>query len=102
MKIIVKLVELIDEELSGAKKYIKMARREMTEHPHLANRFVDLADAEMEHVKALHEEATRIIEEYRQQVGEPPADMLAVYNFMHDKQIDKAAKIHQMIAEFRS
>jgi hypothetical protein len=101
VKIIVQLVEMIDDELCGAKKYIKMARREMNDHPHLANRFAELAEAEMDHVKALHEEATRIIEEYRKQVGDPPADMLAIYNFMHDKQIDKASKIHQMIAEFR-
>ena len=102
MKIITKLVELIDEELSDAKRYIKLARREMSEHSHLANSFVDLAEAEMEHAKILHDEATRIIEEYRQENGEPPAEMMAVYNFMHDKQIDRASKIKQMIQEFRS
>lgn len=102
MKIITKLVELIEEELSDAKRYIKLARREMSDHPHLAERFVDLAEAEMDHAKIMHEEAARIIEEYRQENGDPPAEMLAVYNWMHDKQIDRASKIRQMIQEFRS
>jgi hypothetical protein len=102
MKIITKLVDLIDEELNDAKRYVKLAHHEMSEHPHLANRFVDLAEAEMGHVKALHEEAARIIEEYRASVGDPPPEMLAVYNYMHDKQIDRAQKIKQIIQDFRS
>lgn len=102
MKIIIKLVDLINEELSGAKTYIKMARRERDAHPQLASALVDLAEQEMGHVKTLHTEAARLIEEHRAQVGEPPAEMLAVYNYEHDRQIDRAAKIRQMINEFRN
>lgn len=102
MKIIMKLVDLIDDELSGAKQYIKLARCESEEHPSLADAFADLAEAEMKHVKTLHTEAENIIEEVRQRDGEPPADMMAVYNYMHKKQIGRADKIRQMIAEYRN
>lgn len=102
MKIITQLVDLIDEELDGAKHYIKMARREHDTHPQLSAAFAELAEAEMGHVKILHTEAARIIENYRETNGEPPADMLAIYNYEHDKQIDRATKIKQMISEFRN
>lgn len=102
MKIIIKLVDLIDEELCGAKEYIKLARREKTEHSSLADTFAALAEAEMGHVRTLHDEVAKLIEEIRLRDGEPPAEMLAVYNYEHDKQIDKAAKIKQMITEYRN
>lgn len=102
MRIVMKLVSLIDEELSGAKDYIKLARRNKEEHPALADTFADLAEAEMGHVTKLHDEVARIIDEVRQRDGEPPAGMLAVYDYEHKKQIDKAMKIKQMIAEYRS
>ena len=101
MKIIMKLVELIDDELCGAKEYIKLAMHNREEHPGLADTFADLADAEMGHVSKLHEEVTRLIEQVRERDGEPPAGMLAVYDYEHKKQISKASKIKQMISEYR-
>ena len=101
MKIVMKLVSLIDEELSGAKDYIKLAMRNREEYPGLADTFADLAEEEMGHVSKLHDEVTRMIEEVRQRDGEPPAGMLAVYDYEHKKQISKASKIKQMISEYR-
>ena len=101
MKIIMKLVELIDDELCGAKEYIKLAMHNREEHPGLADTFADLADAEMGHVSKLHDEVVKLIEEVRERDGEPPAGMLAVYDYEHKKQINKASKIKQMIAEYR-
>lgn len=101
MKIIMKLVSLIDDELCGAKDYIKMAMRNRAEHPGLADTFADLADAEMGHVSRLHDEIVKLIEMVRERDGEPPAGMMAVYEYEHSKQINKATKIKQMIAEYR-
>ena len=101
MKIIMKLVALIDDELCGAKEYIKLAMHNSEEHPALADAFADLAEAEMGHVSRLHDQVAKLIEEVRQRDGEPPAGMLAVYEYEHKKQINKASKIKQMIAEYR-
>ena len=101
MKIIMKLVELIDDELCGAKEYIKLAMHNREEHPGLADTFADLADAEIGHVSNLHDEVVKLIEEVRERDGEPPAGMLAVYDYEHKKQISKASKIKQMISEYR-
>lgn len=102
MKIIIKLVDLIDEELCDAKRYIKLAEREKSEHPNLSGCFATLAEAEMGHVEMLHDEVESVIKDIRKRDGEPPAEMLAVYNYEHDKQIDKAAKIRRMIDDYRN
>lgn len=100
MKIIVKVVDLIGEELCDAKRYIKLAEREASEHKSLSECFAKLAEAEMGHVELLHDEVEKLIQEVRARDGEPPAEMMAVYNYEHKKQIDKANKIKRMIDDF--
>ena len=101
MKIIVKVVDLIGEEMSDAKRYIKLAEQ-YSEHESLSKCFATLAEEEMGHAKRLHTEVEKLIAEVRERDGEPPAEMLAVYNYMHKKQIEKAEKIKRMIDEYRN
>lgn len=101
MKIIAKLIDMIQDELDGAEEYALEALKVKAQYPKLAGRFNELAGVEMQHMKILHEEIKRLIDSYKQEHGEPPADMLAVYNYEHDKQIKKAAQIKSYIDEFR-
>ena len=102
MKIIAKMVDFIDDELEGAEDYAKMAIEIKADHPKLAAKLNELATVEMSHMRQLHTEVVRIIEEYRVKNGEPPKEMLAIYNYEHKKQINRAAIIKQMIDEFQS
>ena len=102
MKIIQRLVDRIDDELDGAKMYAKLAHEYKIEYPRVADKFVELAEAEMNHQSILHKEVVKLIDEVRQQKGDPPADMMAIYTYEHDKQIKKAAMIRQMIEEYRN
>ena len=101
MKIIETVVDLIDGELHDAKHYIKLAEKEK-EHESLSECFAALAAEEMGHAKRLHTEVEKLIAEVRERDGEPPAEMLAVYNYMHKKQIEKATKIKSMIDDYRN
>lgn len=102
MEIIAKIVDFIEDELDGAEEYAECALQEKREHPKLADRFIELAEAEMGHMRLLHQEIEKLIDEVRQRDGEPPKEMLAIYEFEHKKQTKRAAIINQMIVEYRN
>ena len=96
MKVIQLISDMIEEELEGAEEYIECAIKYREHHPSLAKAFYDISLAEMQHVNVLHTEVSRLIEDHRRKNGEPPAAMLAVYNYLHGKQIDAAAEVKAM------
>ena len=93
MKIIKCLSELIEEELSDADKYIDLAMRWKQEEPDTADLFYELSTEEMGHVDKLHEEVTELIEEHRKEHGEPPKEMMVLYEYLHEKHIGTATQI---------
>ena len=93
MKIIKCLAEKIEDELQDADAYIETAMAWKSEQPETAKVFYELSLEEMGHVDKLHDEVARLISEYRQVSGEPPKDMLTLYNYLHEKHIAEAMRI---------
>lgn len=92
MKIIRDLEELIEDEVHDIKKYAKMACDLKDEHPQLAQVLFSISTQEEGHQQMLHDEVVRIIKAYRNEHGEPPATMMAVYDYIHKKHVDKLAE----------
>lgn len=101
MKLIEKLSEMIDEEIEDAKKYAKCAVKYKDERPALAKTFYDLSGEEMRHMTMLHAEVEAVIQKYRQEKGEPPEGMKSLYNYLHEKQIEKAADVRRLQDMYR-
>ena len=96
MKIIEILSEKIDEEINDAKSYIEMSIKYKEEYPELSRTLANISAQEMEHMNLLHNEVVILIKKYRETKGEPPAYMLAVYNYLHKKQVEKSAQVRMM------
>ena len=93
MKIIKVLSEKIKEELKDAEAYIDLAGEWKKEEPGAASVFAELSGEEMGHVDRLHKAVTELITSYRQTNGEPPAGMLAVYDYLHEQQLENAMRV---------
>lgn len=92
MKLIRDLEEAIEDEIHDVKKYAKWASELKAEYPTLAQVLFNISTQEDGHQAAIHNEVVKIIEEHRRVHGEPPAAMMAVYDYLHKKSIDKLAE----------
>jgi hypothetical protein len=92
MKLIRDLEERIADEIGDIKWYAKKATELKEEHPALAQVLYNISMQEDGHQAALHGEVVRLIENHRKTHGEPPAAMMAVYEYVHQQHIDKLAE----------
>ena len=102
MKIIKCLSELIEGELIDADKYIELAMRWKHDEPDTADLFYELSVEEMGHMDKLHEEVIELIDEYRKEHGEPPKDMMVLYEYLHEKHIGTATQIKVKQAMYKA
>ena len=93
MKIIRCLSEKIEDEMNDAQDYIDLAMRWKQDEPDTADLFYTLSVEEMGHMDKLHKEVADLISEYRNENGEPPKDMMTLYDYLHEKHIKRATEI---------
>ena len=93
MKIIRCISEKIKEEINDADAYINLAMEWKEEEPDAAELFYELSTEELGHMEKLHELVTTIIEDYRKENGEPPAGMMALYEYLHDQQKENTMRV---------
>lgn len=101
MKVIQMLSDKIEEEIHDAKSYCELALEYRDEYPELSRSLFTLSGEEMGHMNVLHENVVKIIEAYRKEKGEPPADMMAVYEYLHKRQIEKAQEVKIMQSMYK-
>lgn len=101
MKEIKMLMEHIDDELDDAHTYAKLAVEHKAVDPELAELFYKLSGEEMNHMNALHKAVVSHIEDYRRKKGEPPEAMMAVYEYLHKRDIEKAEEVGVLQAMYK-
>lgn len=101
MKIIKKIYDQIEEELEGGLHYAKCAVKHKEEYPALARTWYEISMAEAGHVDMLHKQVVNLIAEHRAKHGQPPESMMAVYNFLHERSIEKMQEIKRLQEMFR-
>ena len=93
MKIIKCIAEKIQEEVRDADAYINMAMEWKPEYPEAADLFFQLSTEEMGHADRLHGVVASLIKKYREENGEPPAGMLALWEYLHEKHMQDAMQV---------
>lgn len=92
MKLIKELEEMIEDEVDDIKHYAKSAIELKEAHPALAQVLYTISTQEDSHQAALHAEVVKLIEEYKRTHGNPPEAMMAVYEYIHNRHIERLAE----------
>ena len=96
MQVIKCLSENIESTLDAAEENIKKAIQYKIDFPIAAKAFYNQSITLMDSIKGQHEAVVALIEAYRKEKGEPPAPMMAVYNYLHERQISQAAAVKNL------
>ena len=96
MKKIKELKEHIREELEDAEEYARQAIMCREDDPQTAELYYDLSVAELNHMDRLHTRVAGIIAQYRKDHGDPPPDMQAKYDVLHEMYMEMATKVKQL------
>ena len=94
--------EYIEEEIADAKKYATKALECKDEYPETSKLFYTLSTEELGHMERLHKAVVNLIEIYRRDNGEPPKEMMFVYDYLHKKQIEETAEVKILQEMYRS
>lgn len=98
MKIIQNICDQIDEEISDANKYAMCSVRYRESDPELSRTYAQLATEELGHVDRLHAQVVRMINEYKASKGDIPPHMKTIYEYVHDREIEKVAQVKNLLA----
>lgn len=97
MKMIKDLVDQIDDELCGAKRYAEMyVDYKVNGDNTWASRFREMATDELKHATYIHELATNKIQRLNQ-FAPPPVEMQEIWDKSHMLYVEKEAWIKQML-----
>ena len=98
MLIIKHIVKQMTEELHDAEKYAEDALKYKTEMMGLADVYYKLANQELEHSAALHDQAVNIIRAYGK---EPPTTMQAIWDWQHEQMIEQEKEVRLTLSMYR-
>lgn len=101
MLIIKKLSKMIKEEISDAEKYAHCALNHKEDDKALADVFYTLATEELKHMDMLHEQVTRLIAAYKKEKGDPPEAMQALYDYVHEEQIENVKEVKVLLSMYK-
>lgn len=101
MKKIEKISKKIEHLMDLADEYAECALYEKETDINLAKAYNSASIQFMDIVKLLHNAVVNIIDDYRREHGEPPADMLVIYNYLHEQHIEKASEVKVLQSMFK-
>lgn len=98
MQKVMKYVDLIDEELEGAKQYAECyVWNKANQNNTLATRYKEMAMDELKHGEYLHSEVVDVINKLKNNYPQIPQKMQDVWDKSHNKYVERSAWVKQML-----
>ena len=101
MKELKEVIRDIGEILDSAEMYAKEAVKHKTQYPSLAGVYCRIAQDDLSHVDMLHKQAVEMIGEQKRSGVTVPESMQAVYDYLHERQIEEAREVKTYQAMYR-
>ena len=96
MKIIKIISEDIERELDIAEDCARKAVQYKSDFSDVARAYDTLCTTHLNCIKSLHDQVVAIINKYKIEKGEPPAPMMAIYEYLHERQINKTVAVRNL------
>lgn len=101
MKVLKHLIEKADDTLEEVEWYAEKALHYKTEHKQLADVYNKIADMHIQIYDMLHKQMVELIDEHKRMGHNPPAEMLAIWEYEHEKLIEEFSEAKVMVDEYK-
>ena len=101
MKILKNLIEKADDTLEEVEWYAEKALHYKPEHKSLADVYNKIAEMHITIYDMLHKEMVSLIEEHKRMGHNPPPEMLAIWEYEHEKLVKEFAEAKFMVDDYK-
>lgn len=101
MKILVSLIDKANDTMDEIEWYAEKAHHIRTEHKELADTYIKVAEMHIDIYKMLHERMVDLIDEERRKGRTPPPEMLAVWEYEHERLVKDFAEVKYLVEDYK-
>lgn len=101
MKILTKMIDKANDTLEEIEWYAEKALHYKADHKSVADVYNKIADMHITIYDMLHKEMVSLIDEHRRMGHQPPPEMLAIWEYEHEKLIKQFAEAKIMVDEYK-
>lgn len=101
MKILSKMIEKAHDTMEEIEWYGEKALHYKTDHKAVADVYNKIADMHITIYDMLHKQMVDLIDEHKRTGHTPPPEMLAIWDYEHEKLIKEFAEAKTMVDEYK-
>ena len=101
MKILTKMIDKADDTLEEIEWYAEKAMHYKADHKSVADAYNKIAEMHMSVYDILHKEMVNLIDEHKRMGHNPPPEMLAIWDYEHQKLIKRFAEAKILVDEYK-
>lgn len=100
MKILTELIKKAEDTMEEVEWYGEKALHLKTDHKSLADAYNKIASEHIGIYELLHKEMVNLIEEHKRTGHQPPPEMLAIWNYEHEKMVKEFKEAKFIVEEY--